>query len=358
MLKKELNNITIKKSNTTEFISPYSEKEKEAILNCLIDEKANITNEINIRLDSIDELDEKIELQLSRTSFYDLLTTNLSVNCNIQTTDKVKNLFTKDGQPKTIENLLSRNYLSNALAVSVLIRDKNGYYLFSKRNSKVAISPNITSVSVTGAVNDKDFEKQNPILSCVKRETYEELGLILTDEQINIKMIVAGEKKLQPVVLCDVIIQNDLTEITKKANDNKKYLEENTRLSIVPSGELLQFLKCNKMTEAAIEHVLSQRKQCGGKLYIPNPINLTSIKIPKEINSLIEIIAENVHDTWAKKRINEGWVYGSMKNDNKKTTPNLVPYEELPESEKEYDRNTAMQTIKMLYKLGYVIAKK
>ena len=36
----------------------------------------------------------------------------------------------------------------------------------------------------------------------------------------------------------------------------------------------------------------------------------------------------------------------------------LVPYDELPESEKEYDRNTAIETLKLIIKLGYKITRK
>ena len=61
---------------------------------------------------------------------------------------------------------------------------------------------------------------------------------------------------------------------------------------------------------------------------------------------------------WATGRIKEGWTYGEVKDNEKKTTPCLVPYDEPPESEKEYDRNTAMETLKLITKLGYVITKK
>ena len=72
---------------------------------------------------------------------------------------------------------------------------------------------------------------------------------------------------------------------------------------------------------------------------------------------LTELIAENVHDNWAVGRISEGWTYGETRDNEKKTTPCLVPYEELPDSEKEYDRNTAIQTLKLIVALGYKISK-
>lgn len=92
-------------------------------------------------------------------------------------------------------------------------------------------------------------------------------------------------------------------------------------------------------------------------MYTPNPIDTRKVELPEELVALTERIAENVHDIWAKGRIAEGWTYAEARNDEKKTTPCLVPYAELSESEKEYDRNTAMETLKLIVALGYKIEK-
>lgn len=91
--------------------------------------------------------------------------------------------------------------------------------------------------------------------------------------------------------------------------------------------------------------------------YIPNPIDTSDAALSEELLSLTEKIAENVHDVWAIGRMSEGWTYGPIKDLEKKTTPQLVAYGELPESEKEYDRNTALETLKLIVKLGYAIEK-
>ena len=90
-------------------------------------------------------------------------------------------------------------------------------------------------------------------------------------------------------------------------------------------------------------------------MYTPDPIDTSEVHFPAELLELKELIAENAHDVWAAGRIAEGWRYGPTRDDTLKTTPCLVPYNELTESEKEYDRNTAMETIKVLLKLGYRI---
>lgn len=92
-------------------------------------------------------------------------------------------------------------------------------------------------------------------------------------------------------------------------------------------------------------------------MYTPKPIDTKNITLPKELLDLTEEIAENVHDVWAQGRISEGWTYDEVKDPEKKTTPLLVPYGELPDSEKAYDRNTALETLKLIVHLGYSITK-
>ena len=92
-------------------------------------------------------------------------------------------------------------------------------------------------------------------------------------------------------------------------------------------------------------------------MYNPKPIDTTDISLPEELLALTDLIAENVHEVWAAGRIAEGWTYGEAKDAEKKKTPLLVPYSDLPESEKEYDRNTAFETLKLIFKLGYHITK-
>ena len=91
--------------------------------------------------------------------------------------------------------------------------------------------------------------------------------------------------------------------------------------------------------------------------YNPNPIDTSSIELSDDLKLLVEELARNVHDIWALGRINDGWTYGPQRDDTLKKHPCLVDYSELPESEKEYDRNTAMETLKMILKSGWKIEK-
>ena len=91
--------------------------------------------------------------------------------------------------------------------------------------------------------------------------------------------------------------------------------------------------------------------------YIPQPIDTKDVELPEELKALAEQMAKNVHEIWAETRIAQGWTYGPERNDAKKKHPCLIPYEELPEEEKVYDRNTSIETLKFILKAGFVIAK-
>ena len=93
-------------------------------------------------------------------------------------------------------------------------------------------------------------------------------------------------------------------------------------------------------------------------IYEPSPIGLDDVKLSEDLSELQEAIAENAHEIWAKNRRDQGWSYGPERNDQKKETPDMIPYCNLPESEKLYDREMAMQTLKLVKKLGFEIVKK
>ena len=91
--------------------------------------------------------------------------------------------------------------------------------------------------------------------------------------------------------------------------------------------------------------------------YTPSPIDTSDIQLPEDLNSLLEAMAKNVHETWAQERMNQGWTYGEQRDDAKKHHPCLVAYEDLPEEEKVFDRNTSVETLKLILKLGFKIDK-
>jgi ryanodine receptor 2 len=89
--------------------------------------------------------------------------------------------------------------------------------------------------------------------------------------------------------------------------------------------------------------------------YVPQPMDTSDVQLPQELNELVEKMAKNVHEVWAQSRISQGWTYGPERSDALKHHPCLVPYEDLPEVEKAYDRDTALGTLKLICKLGFTI---
>ena len=94
------------------------------------------------------------------------------------------------------------------------------------------------------------------------------------------------------------------------------------------------------------------------KTYIPHPVDTSDVELPDELKQLLEQLARQVHDQWAIGRLADGWTYGPERNDTLKQHPFLIDYDELPESEKDYDRNTALATLKLIITLGWSIEKK
>ena len=93
------------------------------------------------------------------------------------------------------------------------------------------------------------------------------------------------------------------------------------------------------------------------KEYIPTPAETSEVKLPEELLPLIEEMAKNVHEVWARNRMDEGWTYGPVRDDAHKKHPCLVPYEDLPESGKDYDRATSQETLKLILMSGFGISK-
>ncbi|MFB3879727.1 MAG: RyR domain-containing protein [Armatimonadota bacterium] len=92
-------------------------------------------------------------------------------------------------------------------------------------------------------------------------------------------------------------------------------------------------------------------------VYEPRPLDTEGVALPRELVDLAERLAENAHDIWARRRMDEGWRYDARLDDAAKLHPALVPYSKLPDPEKEYDRRAAMETLRAIIALGYRIVK-
>ncbi len=91
--------------------------------------------------------------------------------------------------------------------------------------------------------------------------------------------------------------------------------------------------------------------------YCPQPLQTEHVTLDGPLLELVELLAENAHDVWALQRIRDGWTFGPERSDQNRYHPCLVPYTELPDSEKTYDRNAVLGTIRAMLALGFVITK-
>lgn len=91
--------------------------------------------------------------------------------------------------------------------------------------------------------------------------------------------------------------------------------------------------------------------------YVPKPVDTSEVIFPEELIPLIEKMSENVHEIWSRTRIEQGWTYGKRRDDKNKHHPSLIPYDSLTEEEKVFDRNTSLETLKLIMKLGFKITK-
>ena len=115
----------------------------------------------------------------------------------------------------------------------------------------------------------------------------------------------------------------------------------------------VQFIEAWKGSQCYMVSVIDR----GLRHYDPQPIDVANYQLPNDIDDLIEAIAENSHDIWARQRMDDGWTYGEKRDDEHKKHPDLVPYSDLPEKEKEYDRITARGILQLIQRLGYKIVK-
>lgn len=92
-------------------------------------------------------------------------------------------------------------------------------------------------------------------------------------------------------------------------------------------------------------------------MYEPKPIDTSAVLLSPELSALTERLAENAHDLWAAQRIADGWRFGEQRDDSQKLHPCLVPYKDLPDSEKQYDRQIALGTLKAILALGYKVIR-
>lgn len=271
-----IDSYNIEKHATTAYDCLFSDEEYAALVElCKTTFRRDFTNEVGVRLDYCNRTYiNGIALGVSEVRFFDFLTSNYALfnfqrlidnaNMNQKTAlQKLINIFSTDGEPDCVEAIIKRRYLANTVAVSFLVSDMHGNYLITKRNSSVGIADGFVSVTVTGAVDGKDFLEEDPFIHCCQREMCEEMGYEIPISCIEPKMIVCGKSKLQPIVLADAKV-NDLNDIVAGLDEHKGFLEENRGHFICGTDDIRRILvnQSIRITEAARTHLESVLNNC------------------------------------------------------------------------------------------------
>lgn len=239
----------------TNFISIFTENETKYLVDKYYE---NSFNSSSLRLENVefDDASNFVTINLSKTDFYSLLTSNILYSKEIRVDNKIIDSKVKYLKNQDVNdfNVLSKENFSNSLAVSVMVEDKFSKKILVKRSSKVVIGNSLLSVAVTGAVDYLDILYKNPIFESVKRELKEELGIVVSAKNINLDGIYIGPIKLQPIALCSVKLDVSFEELKLCGEDTEFEVDE---IYFVTDQELEEYLKC-PMTEASKFQIQTQ----------------------------------------------------------------------------------------------------
>ncbi|XP_067629181.1 ryanodine receptor isoform X7 [Eurosta solidaginis] len=89
--------------------------------------------------------------------------------------------------------------------------------------------------------------------------------------------------------------------------------------------------------------------------YKPAPLDLSAVTLSPKLEELVDQLAENTHNLWARERIQQGWTYGLNEDSENHRSPHLVPYSKVDEAIKKANRDTASETVRTLLVYGYVL---
>lgn len=265
-------NFKVIKNEKTLFNSLFSDIERDQLIQ-LYSEKNNAKpfNGKSIRLDHIKNFDNSTIIEISEIEFFDFLSTTMIYNqkdsfidyCDKHNKKKEKTLIEKIchvvdriKDDPSFEEIIGVNELSNILAVSILIEDKNGEVGLLHRSKNVAVSSGIFSVTATGSLDEQDYDKENPFISCAMRELEEELNI--HPDTIVLDEIVMSKHKLQPIALFQLKLEQSWKELVPTIKAARDFNQETQEIYSVPISALSQFLYAETFTDAAAYQIFTK----------------------------------------------------------------------------------------------------
>ena len=265
-----IENYTCQINEDTPYQSVFSPEEYDnLVVLCKQVFGKDFTNGRGVRLDACDGTPGNNVLQISSVRFYDFLLSNFTLfnyeklhtaasEQQAAALEKLMQAFSADGYPTSVADIAGRTYLANTIAVSLLVRDKAGAFLLTKRSNRVGISSGFVSVTVTGAVDWDDLHAADPLRFCCCRELLEEMNYSIDSASVHPFMIVCGERKLQPIVLVDATV-DDICDLVTALSHHKGFSQENSGYAVCSTDDIRKLL-CDptvQITEAARTHLES-----------------------------------------------------------------------------------------------------
>ena len=281
-------------NNVRAFKSMFESEEQEKLL--IHSRSKQLFNGDMIRLCAI----ENNIIYVQKIKYYDFLTTNLVLfpsNAKLLTPkdsiwhflydkefrecvaleNKFKASISWYGKLDSFNSVIKVNKLANAIAISVLISDRNDNLIIAKRGEKNAISSGNYAVTSTGSLDIIDLNSENPFIEAGKREVKEELGF--TDIELVIREIIIVKQKLQPVVLMDGRINSEFDEYVTSINCSRDYYNENKSLYLIPREKILGIVKGYRFSDTSIYQLVGNISTKKWLLTLPKNINKYKVDV-------------------------------------------------------------------------------
>lgn len=231
----------------------------------------NIHNGKSVNLESVLDNDLNFVIEVSVIEFFDVFLFNRLRGIDSGFIEYLENLsdFTDIeiyrmlvaynqslmAKYSNISEFIENSDIPKPIAVSVMVCTLDGFYLVTERPAHLAIGGGLSSVSVTGAVEVEDLKHSNPFASCISRELREELNLDISIEDIELLGIGLGERKMQPVVLANVVVDIDYKSIIHDSRNASEYTLEVEGLRALTADGLKKFIEDNNLTEIGKFHI-------------------------------------------------------------------------------------------------------
>ncbi|XP_071665441.1 ryanodine receptor 3 isoform X11 [Patagioenas fasciata] len=123
--------------------------------------------------------------------------------------------------------------------------------------------------------------------------------------------------------------------------------------ALLPKEKMkLEPVKEYKRDSEGVRDLLGTTQFLSQASFIPCPIDTSQIALPFHLEKIRDKLAENIHELWGMNKIELGWTYGKIRDDNKRHHPCLVEFSKLPETEKNYNLQMSTETLKTLLALG------